>query len=156
MEISSVSSQPSVWGCPPVLDELWASCSWEGSSYAAAAAMAGEGHRWSRFQTGSVPPVAPRTPSNGKSQQMTWVWFIQRISVAIKTQKGMESFLNLKKNSQWEKMKVLLSTENTSNKQDCGKISCSGAWSHLNLKDLYLSQYSEVVLQGGWDAGKFL
>lgn len=57
---------PSAWVCPLEPGALWASCSWEGSSPAAAAEMAGEGHRWSRFQRGSVSPDVPRTQSKEK------------------------------------------------------------------------------------------
>lgn len=61
---------PSAWVCPLEPGALWASCSWEGSSPAAAAEMAGEGHRWSRFRRGSVSPDVPRTQSKEKKRNV--------------------------------------------------------------------------------------
>lgn len=126
---------PSAWGCPLVLDEPWASCSWAGSCRAAAAGTAGEDHRWSRSQKGSGSQVAPQKHSTkrtfGKSKTPNQVDPYKREETALET----------------EKMKTLSSLQNISKQQP-------KAWRYGNLKGFSLSRFYEQSLgsKKHWEA----
>lgn len=119
---------PSAWVCPPEPGVLSASYSWGESSPAAAAETAGEGHRWSRFQRGSVSPDVPQTPSKAK-----------KCTVAVYTA------YKRWKTGERKKGRVLSSKQNnTSNKQDSGDISGPKERSYLRIKDFSVSSRKEV------------
>lgn len=138
----SLSAQPSASVCPPAPGVLWVSCSWGGSSPAAAVATAGEGHRWSHFQRGSASRDVPQTQSKehdaqdiNKSHPIMWP----------------------ECNVKWEakRKSAFIKPNDIANKQDYDDISRPEAQSYLNMKDFSLSSYKEVSLQGREDAGKF-
>lgn len=104
-EYGFLSSQPSVWVCPPVPGGLSASCSWGGSSPAAAAATAGEGHRWSHSQRGSASQGVRRTPSSGHK--------VKTGQAAVSGERRRGNFVTLPKESTTaKKSRVLLPTQN--------------------------------------------
>lgn len=120
---------PSAWVCPPEPGVLSASYSWGESSPAAAAEMAGEGHRWSRFQRGSVSPDVPQTPSKAKK------------CTAVMQQTVYKRW----KTGERKKGRVLSSKQNnTSNKQGSGDISRPKERSYLRIKDFSVSSHKEV------------
>lgn len=133
-----VSSSPSAWVCPPVPDGLWVSCSWAVSSLEAAAAMVNEGHRWSRFRKGSASQGVRRTQSNLKTEKMNKNHTIRKVkSSAKRSIEWKDEIQRLRKN-----------------KQNHGDVSWPEAQSCLQIKEFPLSSYSEVSLQGGWNARK--
>lgn len=123
---------PSAWVCPPEPGVLSASYSWGESSPAAAAEMAGEGHRWSRFQRGSVSPDVPQTPS--KAKKCTVV--MQRKPIL---------YIKAGNLARGKKGRVLSSKQNnTSNKQGSGDIRRPKEQSYLRIKDFSSSSHKEV------------
>lgn len=119
---------PSAWGCPPEPGVLSASYSWGESSPAAAAETAGEGHRWSRFQRGSVSPDVPQTPSKAK-----------KCTVAVYT-----AYKRWKTGERKKGSGLSSKQNNTSNKQDSGDISRPKERSYLRIKDFSVSSRKEV------------
>lgn len=123
---------PSAWVCPPEPGVLSASYSWGESSPAAAVEMAGEGHRWSRFQRGSVSPDAPQTPSKAKK-------------CTVVMQRKPTLYIKAGNLGRGKKGRVLSSKQNsTSNKQGSGDISRPKEQSYLRIKDFSFSSRKEV------------
>lgn len=132
---------PSAWVCPPEPGVPSASYSWGESSPAAAVAMAGEGHRWSRFQRGSVSPDVPQTPSKAKKR-------------TVVRQRKPIPYIKAGNLGRGQKGRVLSSKENnTSNKQGSGDISRPKERSYLRIKDFSFSSRKEVSGEEK-DAGK--
>lgn len=120
---------PSAWVCPLEPGVLWASCSWEGSSPAAAAEMAGEGHRWSRFRRGSASPDVPRTQSKEKKWNVN-PWCISNLKSREATG-GEKNMLRSKQN-------------NSSSKQGNAEISRPEERSYLSIKVFSFSRHKEA------------
>lgn len=151
-----VSSSPSAWVCPPVPDGLWVSCSWAVSSLEAAAAMVNEGHRWSRFRKGSASQGVRRTQSSLKTEKINKNHTIRKgKSSAKKSIKWKDGIQRLRKNLPNTNKVILSMQNNITNKQNHGDVSWPEAQSCLQIKEFPLSSYSEVSLQGGWNARKF-